>query len=163
MSRFILLLGVLFLAASCDKDDPIPDVNFEDDAIFYDKGPNDAPQLPRNLSYTAVRFAADDLERSGHVGRDIRGVDFWIQDVPDAIKVIIHEWGNRASQPGAVLYESTLTSGDLSSRSWINHDLSENVRVPSEGFWVILEINTGDRDLRVTGCDVGPRHPNGDV
>ena len=164
MNKLILLALIGLLAISCDKDDPIPDVNFDQDVLNYDGAPNDAPQLPRGLSYQAVRFTAADLARSNHVGRGILGVDFWIRDVPSQVKVIIHRWNPSTSQePGAVLYEHILTSSDLSSSNWINHDLTENLDVPAEGFWIILEVDAGNEDLQVTGCDSGPRHPNGDV
>lgn len=164
MNRLLLLAILALLAFSCDKDDPIPAVNFDQDVLNYDSGPNDAPQLPRGLSYQAVRFSASDLQSSNHIGRGILGVDFWIRDIPNSINVIIHRVNPSNSQePGAVLYEHTLNSNDLSSSSWINHDLTENLDVPSEGFWIILEVDAGNEDIRVTGCDPGPRHPNGDI
>ena len=164
MNKLLLLALIGLLAVSCDKDDPIPEVRFEQDVLNYDSSPNDAPQLPRGLSYQAVRFSEADLERTNHIGRGILGVDFWIRDVPSSVKIIIHRWNPSNSQePGAVLYEHTLPSRDLSSSSWINHDLTENVDVPATGFWIILEVDAGNEDIRVTGCDPGPRHPNGDI
>lgn len=163
-NSLIFLLLILVFAACKDDEDPIPTADFEQDVISYDGAPNDAPQLPRGLSYTAVRFHQDDLLRSNHIGREILGVDFWIQDVPDAVRILIHRWNpNTSQEPGAVLYEHTLAASDLSPNSWINHDLTQTLDVPEQGFWISLEIDAGNRDLRVTGCDPGPRHPNGDV
>ena len=155
----ILILG----SAACQKDNDIDPIS-GDTALHYD-GPNQsAPEILRGLSYAAVRFPADEITRLQAQGKRLIGVDYYVQDRPEGIRLLILDWNPQSeNEPGNVLYERSISRSDIDGNSWNRHSISSAVIIPAEGFWVACEVDAGDEDLRVIGCDPGPRHPEGDV
>ena len=56
-------------------------------------------------------------------------------------------------------------SSAISSKrnAWNSEILDTNLLLPENGIWVAFEIDAGDEDLRVIGCDAGPRNDNGNI
>lgn len=160
--RITFLLAILLIGfCACDKeDDPI----LSAESLHYD-GPNQAaPILARGTSYTAAKFPASEIANQGHTGKNLSGVEVYIADRPQQLKILILEWnGNDANEPGNALYEQTLQGGDLNTNSWNVLPLDQEIGIPDSGVWIVLEVQVGNQDIAVIGCDPGPRHTNGDV
>ncbi len=162
MRYLVLALSVLVVAA-CNKDDEIDPVS-GDRAIHYDGSNQSAPAIARGISYAAVRFPAAEVLASGATGKSLTGVDFHVTDRPSQIKVIVFSWNDQDDrEPGNVLYEQVLSRSTISGGAWNHHSFGRSISIPAEGFWIACEVDAGDNDLRVIGCDQGPRHPQGDV
>ncbi len=157
-----IFLSLLLLLLACKKDDdritPLPN------SLHYDGAYQAAPLLARGISYTAVRFPASEITRLGHQGKDLFGVDFHIDEVPDNMKLLVLRLNpDDARTPGPVLYDQALSRSTLSANRWNRHEFEAAIPLPAEGIWIVFEINAGNRDLRVIGCDPGPRHELGDI
>lgn len=156
----ILTLAFLILCA-CDKED---DPTLSAESLHYD-GPNQAaPILARGTSYTAVKFPASEIVNQGHSGKNLSGVEVYIADRPLQMKILILGWnGSDVNTPGNALYEQTLQGADLSSNRWNVLSFDQEVAIPDSGVWIVLEVQVGDQDIAVVGCDPGPRHTHGDI
>jgi hypothetical protein len=159
MFRSALLLSVLVLI-SCQKDQDEPIVTQL--TLHYDGANQSAPILARGISYAAVKFPSYLIQSSNLTGKKLASVDFYVSQRPDALKLLVFAWNaTNPDLPGNLIYEAILNK--VSSNSWNTHDLEASSEVIDDGFWVAFEIESGDRDLRVIGCDPGPRIPNGDM
>lgn len=159
MSR--LLLFLIFLPwFSCQKELEEPVIN--DNTMHYD-GPNqNAPVLARGISYPAIKFSADFISDQGHTGKRIKAIDFHLSQKPRVLKLLVFGWNTTEDQlPGDLLYEKEL--GDLHRNSWNHYPMDIDIPIPAEGIWIVFEVDAGDEDLRVIGCDPGPRKINGDI
>lgn len=158
MFRFFLILVIVTFFCRKDQEEPI----ITADTIHYD-GPNqNAPLLARGISYPAVKFSAEFLRENNHLGKQLNQVDFHLTQKPEQIKLLIFAWNMMTdSIPGDLLYEEDLRN--LKRNSWNSHLLNTRITIPSNGLWIAFEINTGDEDMRVIGCDPGPRKNNGDI
>ena len=159
MKRILFLLVLAGLVLSCHKDqDPKP---LSDDVLHYD-GPNQsAPVLARGISYPLVKFPASEIQRRRLSHSSLHEVEFYVDQRPEAIKILLFEWNNSMeTEPGTLIYESEITN--VNSNSWNRHTLRRALTLPAQGLWIVFEINAGDNDLRVIGCDPGPRHIYGD-
>ena len=159
MLRSVILLSLLVLL-SCRKDQEEPLIS--ETTLHYD-GPNQsAPILARGISYAAVRFPSYLVQTSNLTGKKLSGVDFYVSQKPDVLKLLVFAWNpTNPDLPGNLIYETNLNK--VSENSWNTHQLDANTDIIDDGFWVAFEIEVGDRDLRVIGCDPGPRIPNGDL
>ncbi len=161
--RMKLLLLCIFFSLGCQKDDEIDPV-VGSNALHYDGFNQSAPAVVRGISYAAVRFPADELIRMGQVGKSLTSIDYYVQDVPQSMKVLIMQWNDQDhNEPGGVLYQSTIDDREIDGNRWNRYTLGQPVTLPDMGLWITFEIDSGDQDLRVIGCDPGPRHENGDV
>ncbi len=161
MRLFSVMTLVFLLFCACDKDD---DPILSTESLHYD-GPNQAaPILARGTSYTAVKFPASVIADQGHIGKDLLGIEVYIAERPEQLKVLILEWNaNNANEPGSALYEQTLQGDDLRNNSWNVLTFDDEIGIPDTGVWIVLEVQVGNQDIAVVGCDPGPRHANGDV
>ncbi len=161
------LLGLFILISiffGCSKDDDNLDPISGSTALHYDGQNQSAPQIARGISYAAVRFPQSEVSSRGHSGKMLTGIDFYMADEPDAIRILVLAWNEMdETEPGGVLYEAILQGGGFSGNQWNRHELSQEVLLPEGGIWIAFEVQAGDRDLRVIGCDNGPHHPHGDV
>ncbi|NND31147.1 MAG: hypothetical protein HKN76_01060 [Saprospiraceae bacterium] len=155
----LFFLSIMALALSCQKeqDEPIISGN----VLHYD-GPNQsAPVLARGISYPLVKFPADEIQKRGLASQSLIEIEYYIDQNPIAAKILIFEWNDSTDNlPGTLLYEAEINNSR--NRSWNKHTLSHPIQLPASGFWIAFEINAGNNDLRIMGCDPGPRHPFGD-
>ena len=159
MVRSVLLLSVLVLL-SCRKDEEEPIVT--ESTLHYDGTNQSAPILARGISYAAVKFPRYLIQSSNLTGKKLTSVDFYVSQRPDGFKLLVFAWNaSDPDLPGNLIYETILNK--VSNNSWNTYQLDALTEVIDDGFWVAFEIEVGDRDLRVIGCDTGPRIPNGDM
>ena len=158
MKQLILFLTTALLF-SCQKDQVEPMVS--DHVLHYD-GPNlSAPTLARGISYPLVKFPSVEIQQAGLTGASLSQIDYYIDQRPTSAKLLIFGWNpSTDDEPGDLLYEATI--GQISNNSWNTLKLDRKIALPVDGVWIAFEINAGDNDLRVIGCDAGPRNPNGD-
>jgi hypothetical protein len=158
MNQLILFLTTALLF-SCQKDQDEPKVS--DQVLHYD-GPNQsAPVLARGISYPLVKFPGSEIQQAGLTGESLSQIDYYVNQRPSAAKLLIFGWNQSTdTEPGDLLYEATL--GQISNNSWNTVKLDRKIALPDKGVWIAFEINAGDNDIRVIGCDTGPRHPDGD-
>lgn len=158
MKRLILFLTIVLLI-SCQKDQDEPIINGH--VLHYD-GPNQsAPILARGISYPLVKFPASEIQQAGVTGESLSQIDYYVDQRPSSAKLLVFGWNQGTdTEPGDLLYEQTL--GQISNNSWNSIRLDQKIALPDQGVWVVFEIDSGDNDIRVIGCDPGPRNPNGD-
>jgi len=153
-----LLIGLCLIACRKDEDG---EPNITDNTLHYDGANQSAPILARGISYSVVKFPGSEIDQQGLAGKSLKEVAFHLTQRPDRLKLLVFGWNTaNGSEPGGLLYEATLNTVD--EGSWNEHRLSNPVLLPSEGIWIAFEIDAGDNELRVIGCDQGPRHPDGD-
>ena len=161
--RHPTLLLILLLVIACSKDNNLDPIS-GDGALHYDRENQSAPAIARGLSYAAVRFPPNEITSASAQGKQLTSVDFYVSDRPTQIRVLLFNWNDQTpNEPGTVLYEQILQRGAIDGNAWNRHNLGSTVSIPTEGFWIACEVDAGDQDLRVIGCDPGPRHPEGDV
>lgn len=156
-----LYLGIISVLAftACKKD-----IGFSpqmgDDVLHYDGNNISAPLLARGISYAAVKFDKDFIQRVAAEGRTLKGIQYYVDQRPQRIKVLVFAYNlANPAEPGQLLYERELS--DISSSNWNNHELNTEVKVQGEGLWIAFEVEAGNQDLRVIGCDAGPRYSQG--
>lgn len=156
----LLPFFILLASVSCQKDLEEPLIT--ENTLHYD-GPNqNAPVLARGISYPSVKFTATYLNDHGQVGKRIREIDYHLSQKPQNLKLLIFAWNPADdSIPGDLLYEKEVN--DSKRNSWNKHPLEINLEVPGQGLWITFEVDSGDNDLRVIGCDPGPGEVNGDI
>lgn len=159
MNRLWILFTLLVLV-SCQKDQDEPIVT--ENTLHYD-GPNQsAPNLARGISYPAIKFSADFLAAKNLRGKRIKQIDFHLTQNPQHLKLLIFKWNDLDSSiPGDLLYDQDIDN--LQTNAWNSEAIQTNLILPETGIWIAFEINSGDEDLRVIGCDSGPRDDNGDL
>lgn len=158
MSRLVLFLMILTIF-SCKKDEEEPIITVN--TLHYD-GPNfSAPVLARGISYPSVRFSANAIQSVQLQGRIINKIDFFLDQRPQSMRILIFHWDSSDTMPGDLIYGETLS--DLNTNSWNSYHPDVEVSLPETGIWIAFEVMAGDNDLRVIGCDPGPRIENGDV
>lgn len=158
MSRIVLFLIILAIF-SCKKDEEEPIITVN--TLHYD-GPNfSAPVLARGISYPSVRFSANAIQSVQLQGKIINKIDFYLDQRPQSMRILIFHWDSADTMPGDLIYGETLS--DLNTNSWNSYHPDAEVSLPETGIWIAFEVMAGDNDLRVIGCDPGPRVENGDV
>ncbi len=154
------LLTLVFLACEKDEDPFIPG----EDTLHHDGDNLSAPVIAQGISYSAVRFSGDDIMNQGHEGKNLAAIDFYMDQRPIFMRIIVFGWNDaEEDEPGDVLLEYDLNMDRLDEGAWNRHVVGGSMVLPQNGIWVAFEINAGDENLRVIGCDPGPRVPNGDV
>lgn len=144
---------------SCQKDAEEPTITLN--TLHYD-GPNfSAPLLARGISYPSVRFSANAIQSVQLQGRIINKIDFYLDQRPESMRLLIFEWNSTDTMPGNLLHGETLNN--LQTDSWNSYHPDLEISLPETGIWIAFEVMVGDNDLRVIGCDPGPRIVNGDV
>jgi hypothetical protein len=144
---------------SCKKDEEEPIITVN--TLHYD-GPNfSAPVLSRGISYPSVRFSANVIQSVHLQGKIINKIDFYLDQRPESMRLLIFQWNSADTMPGDLIYGETLSN--LETNSWNSYHPDTDVSLPESGIWIAFEVMAGDNDLRVIGCDPGPRVENGDV
>ncbi|MDH3650725.1 MAG: hypothetical protein OEQ53_13660 [Saprospiraceae bacterium] len=162
--RFYIPILLMIIVLACQKDDNAPDPVSGDNALHYDGSNQSAPVVARGISYAAARFPENELSSRAQQGKNITAIDYYIAQEPDAIRLLVLAWNEQdATQPGPLMYEASLPGTDFSGNQWNRHTLTGAVPIPEAGIWIAFEVQAGDRDLSVIGCDLGPHHPHGDV
>lgn len=161
--RYLILFALTLGLLACQKDDN-PKIDLTSNALHYDGDNQSAPVLARGISYVGARFSDTQIVAMGQDGKTIKGIEFYVANRPEQIRVLIFDWNaNSDTEPGNVLYESTISSSNIDNNQWTRHDIAQSLPIPSTGVWIVLEVSVGDQDIAVIGCDQGPRHPDGDA
>ena len=149
---FFLLLGISFLAVSCQDDPVVISADLHLDGVNAT-----APTFEPGVHNCAVRFSAG--VTSGFFGKDLEEIEFYLADVPNQINVQVFAEGSR-TEPGDLLYEEDITN-EVNPDSWNLHTLSSKIPIVGEDIWVAFEISQLSR-IATIGCDSGPAVPDGD-
>ena len=164
MNRSIVFLLALTVLISCQKDDPVITPEVLPNTLHFDRGNQSAPVFAQGVSYAGARFSSTEVDRLGHTGKSISSVQYFIAEIPDHVKLLIFANNSlRRGEPGELIYQYEFTSGDLSGDAWNEHTLGSTMPIPLEGVWIVFEVDAGDRNLAILGCDPGPRHSEGDI
>ncbi|MCB0688277.1 MAG: hypothetical protein KDC53_17185 [Saprospiraceae bacterium] len=160
MLKLLHFALVMFVFISCQKDHEAPIVT--ENTLHYD-GPNqNAPVLIRGISYPAIKFSPDFLGARSLAGKLLESVDFHLTDKPQHIKLLVFDWNADDERiPGDLIFQKDLQN--LKRNSWNQYSFEDSIELSTRGIWIAFEIDTGDEDLRVIGCDPGPRVINGDI
>ncbi len=161
MRNTALICVIAFILLGCQKDDPVPIIDAENE-LHYDANNLSAPVLARGISYPTVIFPGGEIGQQGFTGGTLEAVKFFVEQQPSDINLLIFEFNPAdPNEPGDLLYEDA--DVNTSSNSWNVHHLNPSFTLPEHGIWIAFEIDTGDNDVAVIGCDPGPRATNGDV
>ncbi len=148
---FLILLSGTLIFMSCKKDETIP-------VLGYDGENDNAPTLPIGTFDAGVRFPKNILDN--HIGRTLEEVEFYIQDQPSDVEILIYGEGS-ATEPGSTILYSQNVNSSVSANSWITHTLTSPIIIADEDIWVVVRL-VHDSEMRSIGCDVGPARTNGD-
>ena len=164
MNKSIVMVLALAMLISCQKDDPVISREPLPNTLHFDGENQSAPVFAQGVSYAGVRFSSAEVERLGHEGKSMTSVQYFIAEPPDYLKLLIFaDNGQRRDEPGDVIYDHVFTAGEINGNAWNEHTLATVTPIPSQGVWIVFEVDAGDLNLAVIGCDPGPRHPEGDV
>lgn len=148
---FLILLSGTLIFMSCQKDESTPELR-------YDGDQDNAPTLPVGTFDAGVRFPKNILDN--FIGRTLNEVEFYIQDKPANVEVLIYGEGS-ATEPGPNLLYTQNVNSAVFAESWISHTLSSPITITNEDIWVVVRL-VHTSDTRSIGCDVGPARTNGD-
>jgi hypothetical protein len=102
------------------------------------------------------------LDAVGFFGRDLLQVEYYVQQSPEALGLLVFEVNPEDSLvPGTLLYRHDLDARALRTSAWNRHILDMPIPLPASGFWIAFEVQVGDQNLAVLGCDPGPQIPDG--
>ncbi len=162
--RIILLVILITGVLACQKDDTPSTVATLPNTLHYDGRNQSAPVFSQGISYAAARFSAAEIRRLGHTGKTMIAIEYYIDEVPDAITILVlADDPTRRSLPGDEIYKYQVDLQNVAEDDWNEHVFNASVDIPDEGVWLVLELDSGNRNLAIVGCDPGPRHPDGDI
>jgi len=147
-----ILLGLAFLAISCQDDPIVIDADLHLDGVNFS-----APVFDPGTHSYAVRFSGGFTTE--FTGREINEVEFYLADIPNQVIVKVLGEGT-SSLPGNLLYEADVTS-EVVANSWNQHSLSDAVPLFGDDTWIAIEISQSNR-IATIGCDEGPAVVGGD-
>lgn len=156
---FLLLLCIGLLSwSSCGNDDEDPGTETEN--LNYD-GPNEtAPLNGAGLNTFAAFFPASETQPFN--GYNLAGVEFWMEQIPNATSVVIFAGGTNDRTPGAELYRIDLTAR-VRNTGWVEHLLTTPIEITGQPLWLAVETDLANNNDQAIGCDNGANwNPNGD-
>lgn len=154
ITHLFLLLGLVFLAACKDDENPTPTGAT---TLKYDAGNVSGPLLDAGNHELAVRFPASTM--ADHVGKKLTEVQVFVGNVPQSCHIKIYAAAD-PSTPGPKLYDgnvlSTMTAGE-----WNKFKITPGIDITGEDIWIGVEIQHAVNQQSI-GCDSGPRKTNAD-
>lgn len=149
MKNFILILLSILVISCGDDDNDLVTINL-------DQANAAAPTLPTGNYEAGAKYTSSIMSKvSGYSLREIR---FYIADLPQSLRVNLHE--DSGSVPGPIIYTSAVT-GAVNANDWNTHTLSESVILTGDAVWLTLSFALTQSQISL-GCDDGPAVTNGD-
>lgn len=150
---FLLLASTLTLMTFSCKDDDEGMVELKHDGENFS-----APELPQGTFDAGVRFPKTITKT--YEGYKLKEIDFYIQEKPSTVEVIVYGEGSASSPGSEELYRKNVTTA-VTANSWTLHTLDTPVEIKNEDIWIVVRL-VQNGSLRSIGCDEGPANSNGD-